>query len=558
MYRSITRFTVASTAAAIFAIASLAACSGSSPETRASDAPSTSATTASDNGSTTPATSAGAAGPHLNFDVGVNGFTFENYGNEDGITNLTSADLVSMFGDVACAGGSGASCKLSPPAKAWMIETNKAMNGGHCEGMAALSLLMQEGKIDPKTFGGASAGELKISGNEALQREIAKWYSTQSLSPTSEASFKAKPSEIVAKLRTWFADPNNDLGYTLGFYKADGTDGHAVTAIGLRDLPDSKVGIEVYDNNYPKEVRVVTVDPTAETWFYSGSPNPAQAEGRYEGDVKTNTIELTPTATRIQPQQCPFCGEESSLSGGSKGAVAAKETLVFIDPSAYNAGVKVTVTTVDGGAVAGLTTWRPRGGGDLWDRDTSPVIHVPLGAPFVVHLDASAVKATVPTGVVVVGPGLNGGVDGISMDPGQNDTLFVDPATRSLRYTTTANESPSLYFGIDAEPDSYSFVLGGIELGAKGGSVEGRIDRKASKLIARSTGSDTATLAFSLQRINDSVDEKFDNDGVQLRPNETLVVEYGAWKGNSTKLPIGVDANGDGVIDEPFEISDKS
>jgi hypothetical protein len=535
-------------------VVALAACSPSSsgsdekpssiatPEATAAPAP-------------TPATSvAGAISSRLNFDVNVHGFSFENYGSDNGETNLTPAEVVSLFGDVSCAGGTGPSCKLSPPAAAWMKEMNKSMEGGHCEGMAALSLLMQDGKIDPAQFGAPTAGGLSITGNEPLQREIAKWFSTQSLLPTSSAAFKGTPSGIVEKLRAWFANPATDLGYTLGFYKRDGSDGHAVTAIGLRDLPDGKVGIEVYDNNYPREVRVVTVDPVANTWSYSGSPNPAEAEGRYEGDAESNSIDLTPTATRIQMQECPFCGDVNVPGSATRGA--ARRTLVFIDPSAYKAGVRVSVTAVGGGAVEGVTVWRPRGG-DLWDIDTSPVIQVPVGHPFNIRLDASAVTSTVSTGLVVVGPGISGGVDSISMDPGQIDSLFVDPATKTLRYTTTSNESPSLYFGIDEEPDSYSFTLAGVELGTTGGSIEWRVDTLNKKLTARSTGSDTATLLFSLARISDTVDETFENDGVQLRPDETLVIDYGRWKGNSTNVTIGIDGNGDGAIDETFEITDK-
>jgi hypothetical protein len=274
-------------------------------------------------------------------------------------------------------------------------------------------------------------------------------------------------------------------------------------------------------------------------------------------DLPTETIELTPTASRLEAPVCPFCGDESG-SSASKGGRLAKETLVFIDPTAYNAGVRVSVTAVGGGPISGLTTWRPRGGDDLWDRNTSPVIHVPLGAPFEVHLEANAATGNVPTGLVIVGAGLNAGVDGVAMDRGQKDTLFVDPATKTLRYTTTSDESPSLYFGIDAEPDSYSFALGGVELGDNGGSIEGHIDSKAKTFVARSTGSETATLLFSLQRINDSVDETFDNDGVQLLPNESLVANFGAWKGNSSALLLGVDDNDDGVIDEPLEIVDES
>lgn len=55
---------------------------------------------------------------------------------------------------------------------------NSTMKNGHCEGLAALSLLMYEGKIRPQDFGAERAADLNLEGNTKLQREIAYWYAT--------------------------------------------------------------------------------------------------------------------------------------------------------------------------------------------------------------------------------------------------------------------------------------------------------------------------------------------------------------------------------------------
>ena len=82
-----------------------------------------------------------------------NGFKFENY--SEGYENLTAIELQRMFGDVACdtqkAKASG--CKLSPTAQMWMDSTNESMGGGHCEGMAALSLLFYTNTEAASNFG---------------------------------------------------------------------------------------------------------------------------------------------------------------------------------------------------------------------------------------------------------------------------------------------------------------------------------------------------------------------------------------------------------------------
>ena len=94
-------------------------------------------------------------------------------------------------------------------------------------------------------------------------------------------------------------------------------------------------------------------------------------------------------------------------------------------------------------------------------------------------------------------------------------------------------------------------------MGKGGGTLEGRLNTQARKLVARTTGSDTATLLFYLERINDTAGESLENDGVQLKPGESFVIEYGQWKGNGSAVAAGIDTNGDDRIDVPAEIVDE-
>src|SRR5262249_31753833 len=115
----------------------------------------------------------------LGFRSDKNSFSFENYGDEIKATNLTAADLQRMFGDQVCASKQNGQCVLSPTGKSWMNQMNKGMAGGHCEGLAVLSLLMFVGKAKPSDFGANNIGDLDIDGNTKLQREIAYWFATQ-------------------------------------------------------------------------------------------------------------------------------------------------------------------------------------------------------------------------------------------------------------------------------------------------------------------------------------------------------------------------------------------
>ena len=53
----------------------------------------------------------------------VNGFGFENYGNDAGPQNMTAKQVEDLFGSQVCARGTGTSCRLTPIAQQWMAAT---------------------------------------------------------------------------------------------------------------------------------------------------------------------------------------------------------------------------------------------------------------------------------------------------------------------------------------------------------------------------------------------------------------------------------------------------
>jgi hypothetical protein len=412
--------------------------------------------------------------------------------------------------------------------------------------------------VDPGLFGGPTVGSLALTGNEKLQREIAFWFITQALTPTADAAVRGAPSMIVERLRGWLAGNESQGGYTLGIYQPDGSDGHAVTPIGVEDVGPNRVDILIYDNNYPGVVRRIEVDTAADTWAYQGATNPDEEEGRYEGDAESASIELTPLVVRLAPQAAPFIGDPGESDDeplATRGATGGARTEVYLDPAAFRAGVTMTVQAPGGGALPGVSRWAPRGA-DLWDLDAPAVVRVPAGAPFEIVLDAAAATGPADTDIAIIGPGFDAGVDAIVLEPGQRDVVAFDPATMTLRYTTTADESPSVTISQVAAGADVDFTFGGVELGAAGGTLEARLDTAANTLLARSTGG-SAVVLFEIARYSDRGVEGFENDGVDLSPGETLVIDFGRWAGDATAVPAGVDVDGDGIADESFEIVDE-
>ena len=73
---------------------------------------------------------------------------------------------------VAYISQSGDECEPTPPATQWMETQSRAMNGGHCEGMAVVAGLFATGGLNAGNFGAETAKQLARVGNVKLQREI--------------------------------------------------------------------------------------------------------------------------------------------------------------------------------------------------------------------------------------------------------------------------------------------------------------------------------------------------------------------------------------------------
>lgn len=249
------------------------------------------------------------------YDVNVYGFGFENYGDEKDYVQLTSTEVERLFGEQVCASKVNDQCILTPLGEQWMKQKNKSMGRGHCDGMAALSLLFYLNRIKVEDFGGSSVNTLQIEGNEKLQREIAYWWTTQATEPTRSArdNNELTPREVVNQLIKAFSVDRHSEVYTLALWKRDGKGGHAVTPFAIEDWGNDLFAILVYDNNYPNSTRKIIVDSNANTWRYNTSINPNASASEYEGDAESKTLLLTPTSFRLQTQECPFCEEAISL-----------------------------------------------------------------------------------------------------------------------------------------------------------------------------------------------------------------------------------------------------
>ena len=496
------------------------------------------------------------------FDFGFipeeNGFSFENYGDDIPATNLTADELRRMFGDEVCADINGDECILTPPAEQWMEQINGDMAGGHCEGMAVLSLMMYTGQVSPTDFGGELASELDIN-DEALQREIAYWWATQAVDPTASSVIRGTPMEILETIEQM--DVNGET-YTIGIYNDRG-EGHAITPFGVEDKGDGLYAILAYDNNYPGEVRELFVDSRDNSWTYETSINPQVESDVWSGNADTGTLDLTPTSARLEIQACPFCEGGYSSIGGKLAAPAQALNQVFLDGEGHilitdDSGNRLGY--VDGKIIneiegASYTKYRMLASGNT----PEPIYSIPADLDVTITIDGTELVEETLTDLVMIGAGFSIGVEGIYLEPGQVDVAYFYPTDETIAYETTSDESPSIIFAIEnpnAEADYY-FELYGTDM-VGGGTITAWLDSKAGDLLINTEQlNGEGSFNFYLTRITDELEEEFTAEEIALKEGALVYINYAEWTdANSEGLYFGVDLDGDGEIDDEYVIDD--
>ena len=496
------------------------------------------------------------------FDFGFipeeNGFSFENYGDDIPATNLTADELRRMFGDEVCADINGDECILTPPAEQWMEQINGDMAGGHCEGMAVLSLMMYTGQVSPTDFGGELASELDIN-DEALQREIAYWWATQAVDPTASSVIRGTPMEILETIEQM--DVNGET-YTIGIYNDHG-EGHAITPFGVEDKGDGLYAILAYDNNYPGEVRELFVDSRDNSWTYETSINPQVESDVWSGNADTGTLDLTPTSARLEIQACPFCEGGYSSIGGKLAAPAQALNQVFLDGEGHilitdDSGNRLGY--VDGKIIneiegASYTKYRMLASGNT----PEPIYSIPADLDVTITIDGTELVEETLTDLVMIGAGFSIGVEGIYLEPGQVDVAYFYPTDETIAYETTSDESPSIIFAIEnpnAEADYY-FELYGTDM-VGGGTITAWLDSKAGDLLINTEQlNGEGSFNFYLTRITDQLEEEFTAEEIALKEGALVYINYAEWTdANSEGIYFGVDLDGDGEIDDEYVIDD--
>jgi len=299
------------------------------------------------------------------FRVQSDDFSFKNWGRSlSAEGNVTAQTLIDLFGhDSVCVAGPKDSCILRPTAIQKLEEWNTALNGGRCEGLAALSTRFLLRMDSPSTFqANATTVSALSQDNEKLNSSVVYWWATQFLNEVTDnaaTSRKLSPLRLVDDLIQGIA---HSVGYTVGIY--NGPSGHSLTPFAVTRRSDDFV-VHVYDNNHPGKRFELFVNAKTNQWRYPNAfRNIDGSSNTWAGG--TGTLELTAMSTRKGPFQCSFCNTSVSRSPHVI-TLASRDVRAsgFIEITTADGVLRTTPTAIENSIVGATVSIGKGNGGGL-------------------------------------------------------------------------------------------------------------------------------------------------------------------------------------------------
>lgn len=443
-----------------------------------------------------------AAGPIVadsGFRPAPDGFSFQNYGDEEGYKDLNAAEMQRIYGPAVCLNGKGGRCVLTPTARSWMDSVNEGMAGGHCFGFATLAELIYDGRLPQFGYaalsafgpGATSPFDLRIE-NVRLQRSIARAWTYQALPAVTDRAVEGAPTEILEFLVKALKKPGEE-GWTMTIFQRGFENGHAITPYAVEDMGGGVYAVHVYDNNWPDDAgRRLTIDTENNTWSYYAAINPGIPAAEYEGDAKTETLSLMPSRPGLGTQPCPFCvGRQGQRSRYNEirldGGADRHAHLLIVDGKGRKTGFigNRLVNRIPGAEVIPRASSGPRptaDGGAQYGDSPEPVYRVPKNVRFGIRVNGKRLKLSDRETLTLVGPTYDATIENLVMAPGQVADVRLSPKGHALTYRSSRRtQKPTVSFGAESKRAAYRVSVEAI--GAPPGSSMTFVKRPKHKLM---------------------------------------------------------------------------
>jgi len=472
----------------------------------------------------------------IGFRPDKNGYSFKNSGGKYPATPglVTTNVMVKLFGNDVCLGGSGRSCRLSPPASEWMGMINRAMNGGQCEGMAVSSLTFFKGvdKLGEYKPGAKTAHDLN---REQVSSLIGYYWAYQAVDPVGREVMRGRRSSTPATVLERLSEmlKNNELT-TIGiFAPRPMRGGHAVTPYAIEDRGNSVYWVRIYDNNYPNQSRYIEIDKDANTWRYDvAARNPGETRMPWKGDAESRSIVLIPLSARLQKAECPFCRS----SKGRKTVFPARSAALSIsDPEGRRVGYEgdKLVNEIPDAEVVDLSAF-------LEDAPApEPVYVLPDNVDYEIKIQTSKqAKADEDVdeadddaaGVAVFGGGTAIALGHVKRGADEADTLSVSGDNSEVKFHSGSGKVPTLRMAVEHEGSGMAVRLKNMKADA-GDEVELKLDSGKSRFVVQGGGKRTESYDLQVKHVHaDKDDEVVEQKAVKFKLGESHSVDVSAPK----------------------------
>ena len=416
------------------------------------------------------------------FSPAKNGFSFANYGS--GYANLSPSAMQGLFGNGVCAFiNKKKGCVLTPVAQRYMDDANRGMDGGHCFGFSALSLLLFRHQFP--LLAKTPINRLRLPGNKGLQHAIAYAFQWQLLPALQNAWVKGTPNDELRFLTNTLGKRNGEL-YTMAIFRPGFQGGHAITPYAVDSRGGGKYDVLVYDNNWPGKVRRVHFNTHANTWSYVAAANPSVPDSTYTGNAKSDTLSLIPTTPGLGVHFCPFC------AGATSRPDAYNELRLAGNP--YN-HAHLTISDPQGrvtGYVGGkLVNQIPKARTVFSTAFTDssqhqePLYRIPFGVNAQVTVDGSSLKFPDTENLSLIGQNHDLAIDAIQIRPGERETVALSTVgEESMTYTSAGSQTRSPFFNVGLVRRSGNYSIGTQALSVHPDSVIKISDNRATSTLS--------------------------------------------------------------------------
>lgn len=480
-----------------------------------------------------------------------NGFGFENWsGDRYPISNLTADDAAALFGDRVCARFKGESCEPTAAAKLWIEEMNRLMQGGRCEGMAALSAAFHVKEETVGDYGAKQAFELQPKDADFM-RTISTYFVTQALEPVQSGAAETRTWSLQRIVENLISSLSARKDYlTLGIYGAEG--GHAVTPYMVEDRGAGVFRVFVYDNNYPGAEKFIDIDTVRNRWSYAAAAlNPSEDVSPWEGGA--GTMDLTPLSLRYEALECPFCGDhvapvrpqgKAPEHSPRKPSVASSDYIVFapnrcseIRATRKKDGQQLSPQKSGGStAIGGASMVALRGARGC-------VVRLPKDERYDVALVSDGRPSHRPTTeLAVFSPGNVYAVSNVSIVAGKEQIFSFDDDR--ISYLAGGAQQPTLRIAGDRAGRNTIYEVSGFTL--SDGRTFGATEDDTGKVTFHDDDPNLDVCDISAEVIDEDGAETIDLADIDLGDNGQVSLDVD----ESGALDVALDSDGDGTPNE--------